>query len=535
MTKVAPSALEPLFPNNEVVEPHFDRQKADYVVEDESDLAYAEENHDEDDRIYLHPDARVQLKTREYEITCDFISNGGTVEQTTKAEYGWATWQFDFTGGDQVIVGINALGPLSDGTWGDDRTTNNDNEEEWESWILGGFMSHGEGNTFYECMVDGFTYGNFMGRAPRQRVLNSRTVNAAFDHLGYGIAFSTSDDSWENRSIAIGNYTDNCRHHIEHGGRTACTEIAYSRIGPNAPFGHRLDVHREGAKKTVWHHLTVEGPPRNPVPRNLPDGDRPADEDFNFRGTPLDRHEVYAVAFDYAGAEPPETSNDTTDSDPRVTIVQTNQGLEDRYTWAENERGDINESEYRDSDLPDTKPNGEPTYIPDNTDGIKGFDKVYWVNRDNAFGGAGPEHVGAPQNPTDVWARIQFIRNDKDADNTYWLAANGELASGEVSRESPENGEVSGGTSSTDTFYAKGGIAGVEVGEGLDLKVGSQAVDPNDLPDFGSDEPEPSPEPEPEPTPEPTDPERSAEEEQEIRLQFRDDLIAFLENDDFFN
>ena len=125
---------------------------------------------------------------------------------------------------------------------------------------------------------------------------------------------------------------------------------------------------------------------------------------------------VRRTAFAWDGAEPPETSNDG----PEATITQTNQGLTERYTWAENRGGDIDEDEYKDKDLPDEDENGNPTYLPENTDGIKGFDRVFWKLRGNKWGYYPVDH------PDDNAGAMWYREDGTDPLAGEWRVEDGE-------------------------------------------------------------------------------------------------------------
>ena len=466
MAKVNPEEISYLFPGGEVPNPRFNRDEADYVVRSEGEFASAVEAHSEGDQIHVDPNARIELENREYQIRGNLISDGATLVQDTEDAWGWGTWQINFISNDsQVCVGINLRGPHADGTIVDDDYTNGTGDYR-ERHILVGLMSESPRTTVYECDVSGFTYGNIMFRGKKCRAINNRSYNAAFDHLGYGIACMTDDGSWADRTVVIGNYTDNCRHHVEHGGRDNCTEIAYHTCGPNAPFSHVLDVHRPGSKKTVWHHITVQGNENN--------AEGGVNEVFNFRGTPIYYHEVYAVHFDYTGdvpPEPPETSNDGNGS----AIMQTNQGLEDRYTWAENRGGDLELDEYKDKDKP---------YSTEDTDGVKGFDKVHWINRDNAFGPGGRAHVGSGDDsaPEPLWHRVKIGGDDNEGH--YRIEADdvrrGAMANtGDKAMQQAATGYVKGGQ---DTYYIRGKLK-MSADDTLDVSVMENGYTSDLIPD----------------------------------------------------
>lgn len=466
MAKVNPKEISYLFPGGEIPEPRFNRDEADYVVRSEGEFASAVEAHSEGDQIHIDPNARFELENREYEIRGDLISDGATLVQNTEDAWGWGTWQINFvSNSSQVCVGINLRGPHADGTIVDDAYTNGTGDYR-EKHILVGLMSESPRTTVYECDVSGFTYGNIMFRGKKCRAINNRSYNAAFDHLGYGIACMTDDGTWADRTVVMGNYTNNCRHHVEHGGRDNCTEIAYHTCGPKAPFSHVLDVHRPGSKKTVWHHITVKGNENN--------AEGGVNEVFNFRGTPIDYHEVYAVHFDYEGdvpPEPPETSNDGNGS----AITQTNQGLEDRYTWAENSGGELDLDEYKPKDKP---------YSTEDTDGIKGFDRVHWLNRDNAFGPGAPAHVGSggDEAPSPLWHRVKI---GGDGNEGHYRIEADDVRRGDMANEGDEavqkaaTGYVKNGE---DTYYIRGQIK-ASATDALDIQVMESGYTTDLLPD----------------------------------------------------
>jgi hypothetical protein len=336
-----------------------------------------------------------------------------------------------------------------------------------------------------------------MFRGERCRAINNRSYNAAFAHLGYGIACMTDDGEWENRTIVLGNYTNNCRHHVEHAGRETCTEIAYHTAGPKAPFSHMMDVHREGSRRTVWHHITIEGQVNNA------DNDEVSDV-WNFRGTPLEYHEVYAVHFNYKGPDPPEepeTSNDGHGSE----IVQTNQGLEDRYTWAENPGGRLQLDRYKDKDKP---------YSTDDTEGVKGADGILFLDRDNVYGGDAPAHVGSKGNRMWYRVKVQGAGNYRIEADEIALGDKADEGGGDVLGDGVAAGYVSNGV---DVYYVQGGVR-MSATDELDVHIGEESFTSEQIPDAsqepvadGSEPSEPGPAP-PE-VEEPSEPSDGSEDE----------------------
>jgi len=225
-----------------------------------------------------------------------------------------------------------------------------------------------------------------------------------------------------------------------------------------------MDVHREGSRRTVWHHITIEGQKNN--------AEGGVNEVWNFRGTPLDYHEVYATHFDYDEPDPPEepeTSNDGNGSE----ITQTNQGLEDRYTWAENHGGELELDEYKPKDKP---------YETADTEGVKGMDHVRFLRRDNVYGGDAPPHVGAGEPGDRMWWRV-MVRGDGNYRIEADSVALGDRADpdggGDALADGVAAGYVSGGV---DVYYVQGGVK-MSADADLSVKIGEENFTSDEIPE----------------------------------------------------